>query len=624
MSNTVIQIKRSSTTAVPTNGSLSAAEPAYSYSSNKLFLGSSDGAGTIAVGGKFFIDQQNTIFNAANTVYDQANVATVSAVAGQLTANTAYDKANAANNLAYSGSLTASASYDQANTATISAAAGKLTANTAYDKANSANLVASASFDFANTRFASAGGTISGNVNVTGNVNPTTDNIYSLGDATHRWKDLYVGPGSIFIDDITLKKTSGALTLTNAQDFVLSGTNIPSSYTVSNTASYAFDAANSAFNKANSANIVASASYDFANTRYSSSGGTITGDVSIVGNLTMSGNTTLINVSSYQVSDPLIYLAANNYTSDIVDIGFIANYVNATGSNVHTGVFRDAGSKEYYIFNGYDQEPVNNHIDPNGNNFTLSVLNAHIRTSNLSLGGQNAITWITSSYDKANTVETIATSAYAIGNLANQIAVASFYKANNVGDIAGASIITANAAYDKANAANILAYGVSLAAASGYDKANSANILAYNSGITASAGYDKANAANILAYSTSLTASAGYDKDNAANTLAYSSGLAAAAGYDKANAANIIAVAAFDYANTLASGGGGNNASLLTTGVVAVNVGGTGLVTITQNGILYGNTAGALKVTSAGTEGQVLQASSTGVPQFGMLDGGNF
>jgi hypothetical protein len=48
------------------------------------------------------------------------------------------------------------------------------------------------------------------------------------------------------------------------------------------------------------------------------------------------------------------------------------------------------------------------------------------------------------------------------------------------------------------------------------------------------------------------------------------------------------------------------------------------MVTFTTNGILYGNSSGDLKVTSAGTEGQVLQASSSGIPNFGMLDGGTF
>ena len=92
----------------------------------------------------------------------------------------------------------------------------------------------------------------------------------------------------------------------------------------------------------------------------------------------------------------------------MIDIGFVGNYVNLTGSNVHTGLFRDATVKEYYLFEGYDKEPEPNHIDTNGNNFTLSVLNATLKTSNIILGGQNTITWITSAYDKANSANVLA------------------------------------------------------------------------------------------------------------------------------------------------------------------------------------------------------------------------
>lgn len=51
--------------------------------------------------------------------------------------------------------------------------------------------------------------------------------------------------------------------------------------------------------------------------------------------------------------------------------------------------------------------------------------------------------------------------------------------------------------------------------------------------------------------------------------------------------------------------------------------GGTGQSSFTNNGILFGNTAGAISVTAAGTNGQVLQVTSN-VPTFGMLDGGTF
>ena len=59
--------------------------------------------------------------------------------------------------------------------------------------------------------------------------------------------------------------------------------------------------------------------------------------------------------------------------------------------------------------------------------------------------------------------------------------------------------------------------------------------------------------------------------------------------------------------------------------IVTVGYGGTGLSSATLNGVLYGGGGtSALQVTGAGTEGQVLQADSSGVPQFSMLDGGVF
>jgi len=52
--------------------------------------------------------------------------------------------------------------------------------------------------------------------------------------------------------------------------------------------------------------------------------------------------------------------------------------------------------------------------------------------------------------------------------------------------------------------------------------------------------------------------------------------------------------------------------------------GGTGASSFTDNGIIYGNGTGALSVTAAGTEGQILQAGSGGVPEYGGIDGGTY
>jgi len=57
---------------------------------------------------------------------------------------------------------------------------------------------------------------------------------------------------------------------------------------------------------------------------------------------------------------------------------------------------------------------------------------------------------------------------------------------------------------------------------------------------------------------------------------------------------------------------------------LGVASGGTGANTFTTSGVIYGNGTNALQVTAAGTDGQVLQANSTGFPVFADLDGGTF
>jgi hypothetical protein len=127
-------------------------------------------------------------------------------------------------------------------------------ANLAFDRANSSFAQANLAYDLANTKFNSAGGTISGNVIVTGNITPTTDNVYSLGSAGNRWKDLFVGPGSINIDGIVIGNTGGQIVISGASDFVFQSTSgAPSVSTAAsaNIALNAFNQANLAFNQAN-------------------------------------------------------------------------------------------------------------------------------------------------------------------------------------------------------------------------------------------------------------------------------------------------------------------------------------------------------------------------------------
>jgi len=65
--------------------------------------------------------------------------------------------------------------------------------------------------------------------------------------------------------------------------------------------------------------------------------------------------------------------------------------------------------------------------------------------------------------------------------------------------------------------------------------------------------------------------------------------------------------------------------STWTGNTVSVAYGGTGAVTFTTNGILYGNGTSAVQVTAAPSEGYILSANSTGVPVWvSSVDGGTY
>ena len=66
--------------------------------------------------------------------------------------------------------------------------------------------------------------------------------------------------------------------------------------------------------------------------------------------------------------------------------------------------------------------------------------------------------------------------------------------------------------------------------------------------------------------------------------------------------------------------------SAITSGTLGVTRGGTGSASFTANGVIYGgltSTSALLSVASS-TEGHVLQINTSGIPTFGMLNGGSF
>ena len=145
-------------------------------------------------------------------------------------------------------------------------------------------------------------------------------------------------------------------------------------------------------------------------------------DLTVTGDLTVNGNTTTINVSTLEVEDALIYLAANNTTSDSVDIGFAGNFFDASANTTMiTGLFRDSGTKQWYLFDEYQDPDIDdNNIDISSNTFSKGVLNTdRVNFSNTTIqltgdvAGDVTIDHVGGGDGLSNTVITIATTVQA-------------------------------------------------------------------------------------------------------------------------------------------------------------------------------------------------------------------
>jgi len=302
-------------------------------------------------------------------------------------------------------------------------------ANLAFDRANSAFAQANAAYSTANTKFNSAGGTISGNVIVTGNVTPTTDNIYSLGSSSNRWKDLFVGPGSINIDGIVIGNNGGQIVISGASDFVFqSTTGAPSvsSSASANIALNAFNQANLAFNQANTSY----GSFAQANLAYTqaNSGVGIAVSAFAQANLAFTAANNAVSTGQANVGAGLITVTSAYQVN--VGAGLIG-VTSAYGANVGAARIADVASGQANV--GASVITLNNNIGNAFNQANLAFTAAN-----------NAVdTWVrnqaNAAYNAANTAVT--TGQANVG--AGLISVTSAYQAN-----VGAGLISTKSAYE--------------------------------------------------------------------------------------------------------------------------------------------------------------------------------
>lgn len=327
MANTNILIKRSLTHDRPV--SLGAGEFGYSYSSNTLFLGTSDGNGVINVGGVFYTGQ----IDAATDLSTGGTLVRRDAT-GNVSFN--YVLANVVGSIA-----------GNANTATaletprdFSVSSADITSNpVSFD--GTGNVVLDANLNVTGVTSGTYGGVTKipvisvddkGRLSYAANVDVATTLAY-IGDT---------GTGSLDLLTDTLNFVGGD-GITSTVD----GANNAVIYEVDNTVIRTFGAAQ-----------------------------TITGDLNVAGNVSITGNVTYVNSETLNVADPLIQLAANN-TSDILDIGFAGQYSDGVTTR-HTGVIRIHDSNELYAFTNYDKSLAGNTINVADSSLVLANLHASL------------------------------------------------------------------------------------------------------------------------------------------------------------------------------------------------------------------------------------------------------
>jgi hypothetical protein len=507
MANTVIQLKYSDVTSAPTT--LATAEVAYSNNSNKLYIGQSDGT-VVAIGGKYYTG-----------LVDAATSANTASAIVKRDADGNFTAATITANL--SGNATTATTWRTARTLGLS---GDATGTMSVDGSSNQNI----SVVLASTGVSA--GTYGGATQI-----PT----FAV-DAKGR----LTSAGNVAIStSFGIAGDTGTGTVAGGETLTIVGRD--------GITTVAADANNSIL-------------VDVDNTVVRTTGGTISGDLAITGNLVVSGNTITQDVETVVVQDSLVKYANNN-SSDALDIGFFGQYND--GSTKYTALFRDASdSGKYKLLTGGTTEPsAANTVDTT--TFSTATLVADLEATTVTIKGLNVL-------DRAN-------SGITIGGLA----------------------------FDKANAANVLAQ-------SAYDLANTLAGGTATDGFartTANAAFDKANSANVLAQAAFNQANT--DFTNISTT---------AGTYGSAAIVPVFTLAANGRVSSVTNTTIAIGASAITSGTLGVARGGTGFSSYTANGVIVGGvtSTSALISVASSTEGHVLQISSSGIPTFAHLNGGSF
>jgi hypothetical protein len=334
MSNTLIQLKHSVVTDKPS--ALNIAEPAYSYTSNTLFIGTPDGLGTINIGGVLYTSQIDdatdlatggTLVRRDSSGNVEFNYVTANLIIAQIDGN-----ANSATQLetprffnftgdvdnvsvSFNGTSNADFTLELANTGVTAGTYGGQTKIPTFVVDEDGRITSAANVNVATTLSLAADGS-------------TTANIDLLSE--------------------TLVIEGGDGVTTTAND---------------TTNKITIDVDNTVIRTSGTQNI--------------------NGDLGITGNLVVTGNVVTVGAEDLVINDPIVVLANNN-TSNIMDIGYVGKYSD-NGDQKELGLIHHAGTDKFYLFTGYEGAvELTNILDINEPSLTTATIVANLEGGTVS------------------------------------------------------------------------------------------------------------------------------------------------------------------------------------------------------------------------------------------------
>jgi len=103
-------------------------------------------------------------------------------------------------------------------------------------------------------------------------------------------------------------------------------------------------------------------------------------NVTVAGNLTVSGTTTTVNSTTLTVTDPLVFVGNDNNTTDAVDLGIFGMYDTSGSQDLYAGIFRDASDGKWKLFKDSQSAPTTT-VNTGATGYTVATLVANLEGS---------------------------------------------------------------------------------------------------------------------------------------------------------------------------------------------------------------------------------------------------